>query len=422
MAGMNHSGSDVVIVGAGVIGVCTAYYLARHGVSVTVVERDEVGKGASFGNAGCIAPGHTPINKPGRVKQAIKSLTDPLSPLYVATRIDPALARWLWDFAHHCTHERVERAMGVLAPMGHLSGSLFDELVAGERLECDYRREGYYDIFLTERALAAVEREANLMRRHGYEVQSITGDELRRREPVIRGEVIGGVYYEAAATVDPYRFVSGLADRAGRLGARFVTGTEVECILVEGGRVIGVRTRAGDVLGADSVILAAGAWTGRLAKRLGVILPLQPAKGYHRDMRPRGGDAATLRATCMLGERSVFCTPMSGVTRFAGTLEFSGLNLDIRQPRLEQLTNAARLYLEMPLAGAAESEWCGLRPCLSDGLPAVGPVPQHPGLFVATGHAMLGLTLGPATGKLLADTVVGEQVSIDLSELRPSRF
>ncbi len=419
---MARSSSDVIVVGAGVIGVCTAYYLARRGVAVTVIERDEVGQGASYGNAGCIAAGHGPMNKPGRIKQAVKSLADPLSPLYVAPRFDPSLVKWLWEFARHCTEEHVERAMRVLGPLGHRSIALFQELQADEQRDCDCRLDGYYDIFLTETALGAAEREAAIMQQQGYAVERVSGDELRYREPAVHDAVVGGVFYQEAGTVDPYRFVTELASRAARQGTRFVSGTEVVELTKSHGRVTGIRQADGDSVSADAVVLATGAYSKGLLRKLGLRLPLQPAKGYHRDCLPREGVTPNVRATCMLGEKSVFCTPMSGRVRFAGTLEFSGLNHDIRRPRLEQLTNAARLYLQGMGDAEATSEWCGLRPCLSDGLPAIGPVPSHDGLFVATGHAMLGLTLGPVTGELMARMVFGDPTEIDVGPLSPGRF
>ena len=149
-----------VIVGAGVIGVCCAYFLAKRGARVSVVERDEIGRGASFGNAGAIAPGHAPINKPGRVKQALKSLLDPLSPLLVVPRLDPALANWLLTFSRTCTERHLEFCMKVLAPLGYATRELFDNLIGQHQLQCDYRPDGYYEVYLTGRGLEAAKSEA----------------------------------------------------------------------------------------------------------------------------------------------------------------------------------------------------------------------------------------------------------------------
>jgi D-amino-acid dehydrogenase len=411
-----------VIVGGGVIGACCAYYLATRGARVTVLERDGIGKAASYGNAGTIAPGHGPVNKPGRVKQALTSLFDPLSPLYLAPRWEPALIQWLWDFRRTCTERHVRAAMDTLAPLGHATISLFDGLLAAENLDCGYRQAGYHEAFLTKPAFHAAQKEAALMRQYGYNPQSFDGAALRGREPALKRDIVGGVFCPEGATVNPYRFVTELADRAAEYGATFESDVIVSEVITRHNRVAGVRTADGDVREADAVLLATGAYSPGLARGLGLRLPIQAAKGYHRDRTPREGETPRLQRTCMLGESSVFCTPMDGFLRFAGTLEFSGVNHTIRAPRLEQLTNAAKMYLEGVADVPSQSEWCGLRPCTSDGLPVMGQVPGYGGAFVATGHAMLGLTLAPVTGKLMAEYVLDGSPSIDIAALSPDRF
>lgn len=424
---MNHQTHSektprVVIVGGGVIGVCCAYFLAKRGARVTVLERDQIGKGASYGNAGSIAPGHAPINKPGRVKQALKSLFDPLSPLYVAPRLDPELAKWLWTFSRTCTEAHLESSMRAMAPLGHATRQLFDDLMEEEKLDCCFHRDGYYEIYLTERGLESARREAGLIARYGFHPEVLSGDALREREPAMNDRIVGGVFYPEAATVNPYRFVLELAKRAECWGVTFRTGTGVVNVRSAGDRVSGVETQAGERVEADSVILAAGAYGNPLFRKLGLRFPLQAAKGYHRDCASTAGKAPVLTHACVLGENMVFCTPMNGFVRYAGTLEFSGVNHDIRRPRLEQLTNASRRYLNGIEDVAFQSEWCGLRPCLPDGLPAVGPFSGLQGLFVATGHAMLGLTLGPITGKLMAECVLDGAPGLNIDALRPERF
>jgi len=411
-----------VIVGGGVIGVCCAYFLAKRGARVTVLERDEIGRGASYGNAGSISPGHAPINKPGRVKQAAKSLFDPLSPLYIAPRPDPALARWLWKFSQTCTEEHLESSMRIMAPLGHASRKLFDELIEQEQLDCCFHPEGYYEIYLTARGFESAKKEAALVAQYGFHPEIVSGEQLREREPAMNRDVIGGVFYPEAATLNPYRFVVELAERAKRHGATFQTGADAEEILMIDGQARGVRLKTGKSLDADAVVLAAGAYGASLMRELGLRFPLQAAKGYHTDRESSEGKPPLLRHAYVLGENMVFCTPMDGFVRFAGTLEFSGVNHNIRRPRLEQLTNASKRYLNGADQAASRSEWCGLRPCMPDGLPAIGPVSRYPGLFIATGHAMLGLTLGPVTGKLISECLLDGSPSIALAGLSPERF
>lgn len=411
----------VVVAGGGVIGICCAYYLAKAGAEVTLLERSEIGDGATFGNAGVIAPGHTPITRPGRLKQAIGSMLRPLSPFYVPPRLSLSLLRWLFTFARHCTKEHVAFAMQALGPMGHASLRLFDELIEEEGLDCGYRRAGYYEVCMSESGLEAAKQEAAFAGRYGFETQVLSAGEMRQREPRLGEHIAGGVFYPQAATLNPHRFATELAARARRFGALLCTGKAVREVVLEAGRARGVRTSDGERLEADAVVLATGAYSVPLARRLGLKLPLEPAKGYHRDAVAKDVEPL-LREACVLSERLVFCTPMGGFTRFAGTLEFSGANHVIRRPRLEQLTRAASEYFPHLPPFEVVSEWCGLRPCLPDGLPAIGAVDRYPGLYVATGHAMAGVTLGPVTGKLVADLILTGAPSLDLGALRPERF
>lgn len=413
---------DIIIVGGGVIGVCCAYFLAKRGARITVLDREQVGRAASYGNAGCIAPGHPPINKPGRVRQALKSVFDPVSPLYVAPQFDPVLWKWLWAFSRACTPEHVELSMGTLAPLGHASRALFDELIETEKLGCWFSPGGYYEIYLNQSRLESAQEEVRMISRYGFHPEVLSGAELRECEPAINDHVIGGIFYPEAATVNPYQFVLEMAKRAERQGVKFQTRSPVVSLSIVNGRVRGVQLVSGESMEADCVVLAAGAYSVPLLRDLGIRFPLQAAKGYHRDCENGRGSAPLLSHACVLGENMVFCTPMDDFVRFSGTLELSGVNHDIRRPRLEQLTVAAGRYFKTMEDATIKSEWCGLRPCLPDGLPAVGLVARYPGLYVATGHAMMGLTLGPVTGKLISECVLDGSPSIDIADLRPDRF
>ncbi len=386
------------------------------------MERDEIGAAASFGNAGCIAPGHAPLNTPSRKKKVVKQLLDPRSPLHIPPRWDPSLVRWLWTFRRHCTHGRLEEAMRALAPLGHATLDLFDRLVQEEGLDCEYRREGYYEVCRTSARLDAARREADLMTSFGFRVESLEADALLEREPAFSAPAPEAVYYPDAATCDPHRFVVGLADGARRRGATFRTGHAVTRVETAGGKVRGVRLQTGDTIDADAVVLATGAYSLRLVNQLGIGLPVQAGKGYHRDLTEGAEGTPSLGITCVLSEASVFCTPLEGFVRFAGTLEFSGVNHQLREARLDQLTTAAAQYLE-GLAGARpSSEWCGLRPCTPDGLPVIGPASGVSGLFVATGHAMMGLTLAPITGRLIAECVLEGKPSLDIGAFAVDRW
>jgi D-amino-acid dehydrogenase len=410
------------VVGGGVVGVCCAYYSSRAGARVTLLERATLASGASEGNAGTISAGHPPLNGPGRIRGALARMFDPSSPLYIPPRWDPALWRWLLTFARHCTHRHVRDAMEVMAPMGHRTLELFDTMIAEEQLDCGYAREGYYDICATESGLAAARDEAALIRPHGYHPETLAPEELRRREPALGGELVGGVHYPEAATMDPSRFVHGLASAAARRGVEIREGVEVTSLEVVGGRVIGTRLANGATEPADAVVLATGPFSLALAGGAELRFAVQPGKGYHRDVPVGPGGAPPLRIACVLHESSVFCTPLGDRVRFAGTMELSGTNRVLRPRRLEQLTRAARAAFPALGKGPAVSEWCGLRPMSADGLPLVGPLPGLESVWVATGHGMLGLTLGPVTGEMVAEALMGVRRSPHLLALSPERF
>ena len=419
---MTRSEPHTIVVGGGVIGVCCAYFLAKRGARVTVLERDEIGRGASYGNAGTISPGHPPINRPVPLTRTLRWILDPVSPLHIPLRWDPALARWLWAFRANSTQARFEASMRALGPLGHATRPLFDRLVDEEDLDCDYRPEGFYEVFRTDQGRAEVKMDAAMAQADGYRTEFLSGEALREREPALKSGVLGGVFYPEAATLHPHRFVLAMAERTRRYGGTFRTGSEVAEVLTRDGRAAGVRTRAGEIVEGDTVILATGAYSLDLMEGLGCRLPVQAGKGYHRDRDPATGGTPPLGIPFLLREHYVLCTPMDGFVRFAGTMELSGVNHEMREARLVQLTYAADQYLEGVGDVESTSEWCGLRPCTPDGLPIIGPVTPHRGVFVATGHAMLGLTLGPVTGKLVAEWVLDGSPSIDLSALRVDRF
>lgn len=411
----------VVVVGGGVIGVSCAYYLIRRGAAVTLVERDALAAGASQGNAGTVSAGHPPLNRPGRVRQGLTQMLDPTSPLYVKPRWDPELWAWLVSFARHCTWDHVEACMKIMAPLGIDALALFDEMVEEESLECGYRRDGYYDICRTEAGLDGVRHEAGIIARYGYHPKELSADELRGEEPALSDEVIGAFHFPEARTLDPNAFVHSLASRAADRGVQIRTGVGVDEVVMAGGRAKGVRLTDGELLDADAVVLATGPFSLGLAARLGTKLPVAPGKGYHRDL-PVGSGSPPLRIAAVLNEAAVFCTPMDGFVRYAGTMEFSGLNDVMHQPRLEQLTRAASSYFQG--FGDAEpiSEWCGLRPVAADGLPIVGALPEAQNVVVATGHGMLGLTLGPVTGRQVASEIVDGAPEAGAVALSPARF
>jgi len=414
----------VLIVGGGVIGVCTAYRLAKRGIPVTLVERErEICPlwASSFGNAGMVVPSDgLPIPGPGVIRSSAGWLTDPLSPLYVKPRPDPAMARWLWRFRSACTEESVQRAIPALLALARESAARFDELAAAG-LRFTYERRGWLQLYSTPEGMAGGSADAKTLARYGVRAEVLDARAACEHVPGIASGVAGGVLYPDDAHLTPDEFVRAVAAAAQDKGARLLTGVEVLDADERDGRVVSVTTTRG-TFAPERLVLAAGVWSTALAAKLGLRLPVVPGKGYAVTIE-RPVDYPELPT--YLSEQHVCVTPMGDRLRFAGTMEFAGLDFAVDRRRVKSIRRAAQSYLgalASPAAMQRAEIWRGLRPMTPDSLPVIGRSPRHANLVIATGNCMLGMTQGPGTGELAAQLVAGEEPSIDLAPFALERF
>ena len=410
---------DVLIIGGGVIGVCSAYYLQQQGARVTLVEKQDICAGSSYGNSGLVVPSHSvPLTAPGVLGQGLRWMLDPVSPLYIKPRLDRELLRWLLRFRAACREAPMRRAIPTLLELQSGSLELYQGLAAREDLNFGFRRKGWLQIFKDESARKKGVKEAELLEEFGLHPEVLNADEVHALEPNLLPSVVGGVNYPEDAQLIPDRFVKQLASIVEHQGATLKTSTEVLGLETSGGRISTVVTTRGNYR-PDHVVLAAGAWSPVLVRELGLRIPIQAAKGY----------SVTIKApsTCpgrplMLFEKKIAATPMGEMLRFGGTLELAGLDLTINRPRVDAITRSAREYLP----GLDNMElieiWRGLRPATPDGVPIIGRTRQLENLIVASGHGMIGMSLGPMTGKLVSQIVSDQQPVIDLTPLRLERF
>jgi D-amino-acid dehydrogenase len=409
----------VVIIGGGVIGVCSAYYLARQGRPVTLLEQGEICAGSSYGNAGLIVPSHSvPLAAPGVLWKGLKWMLNPESPFYIKPRLDRDLLGWLWRFAAACRTSRMRRAIPIIRDLSRASLALYRELAALDGFEFGYQERGALGVYVTEHGYADGRAEARLLEEAGLPAKVLDGPAARSVEPALSAEVVGAVYFAEDAHLIPDRFVTGLARIAAGLGATVRTGTEVLGFTTGGRRIAAVETTRGTVE-AGEVVLAAGSWSPGIARGLRLRLPIQPAKGYSLTCRrPPDSPAIPL----LLGEAKVGVTPMADTLRFAGTLELAGLDLAINRRRVDAIRRSAVRYLRAAANVEVLEIWRGLRPCTPDGLPIIGRPAHLDNLIVATGHAMIGVSLGPVTGRLVSQLAGGERPLFDLAPLSPERF
>ena len=409
-----------VIVGAGIVGLSTAWYLARAGHQVTVIDREPVGDGASCGNAGLLSIGHYPLTRPGVSWRGIKWMFDRNAPLFIRPRADAALLGWLWDFHRHCNQRWLDGCMKSLCEMGFPTLAIFEEMIAAEGIDCDYRRDGWLDVVMDPANMPHAEAEAKALVPHGYSYTVLSGRELRERSPCFADEVAGAVWYTDSAHCHPGDFMRGLARACERHGVRLLAGEEAMAIARDrSGRASGVVLGSGGTVEGDNVVIAAGVWSDALGRSVGLDIPMQGARGYHLQYE---GIPQLPFTGCVLHETFVAVTPMRDQLRLAGTLEIQALGKPWMRNRLDMLPRGAMRYIKGIDRGRVVGEWAGYRPCTSDGMPVIGAVPRTPGLFVGTGHAMMGMTLGPVTGQAVAARVLGDRPKVSVGMCGPERY
>jgi D-amino-acid dehydrogenase len=288
-------------------------------------------------------------------------------------------------------------------------------------IHCDWRSAGWLDVCLREESLHEATVEIEHLSPFGYTARRIDGDELRAQDPAFSDQVAGAVRYDQSATMDPMAFMNGLRDDLRKRGVEILEGSTagVERLMLDGERIKGVRLSDGSDLHAGHVVLAAGSWTTPLAATIGLSVPMEPARGYHRELEAVPVTPAT---GGVFRETFIAFTPMFDRLRLAGTLEMVGHGRPPTRSRLDNLVPAATRYVRDLQDARLGGEWAGYRPCTPDGMPIIGEVPWAKGLVVATGHAMMGMTLGPVTGRMVSEIIAEGEASIESPLLDPVRF
>ena len=410
---------EVLVIGGGVIGVCAAYYAAKAGSQVTLLERSTICSGCSRGNAGWLVPSHCiPLASPGALAKGLKWMWSGASPFAIKPRLEWALLKWLLAFAGACKEEKVRESIPVLRDLTFQSLALYRELCGLEGVRCDLRSDGSLMVYATDNGFEAGRRDAGLLREHGITSEVWSSERVVQSEPQINPGIAGGILYPQDAQISPSDFVESLSTAAQSLGATLLASTEVTGFRLEGKTITTVLTTGGEFR-PRAVILAAGADSTRLARMLGVQLPIEAGKGYSFSVP---SDQFSPSRALLLSEAKVAVTPFRGRTRLGGTLELSGLDYTIDAARVTAIRESANRYLSANLPVGIEEEWTGLRPCTPDGLPIISRISSLRNLVVASGHAMLGVSLGPISGKLATQLALDTQPEFDRDSLSASRF
>jgi len=398
--------SKVLIIGGGIVGLTSAYYLQKRGYEVIVLDKGDITDNCSFGNAGMIVPSHfVPLAAPGMIKQGIRWMFDSKSPFYVRPSLNGSLINWGLKFMKHATAKHVSQSAAPLRDLSLLSKKLYEGLAKEPDFDFELTNNGILAFYKTEKA---GEEEAHLAARAielGLDMAVLTADECRALQPDLKLDVLGAVHYRCDAHLYPTKLMNALLQYLLNNGVKIERGREVDKIETVGNRIMKVFT-GNTAWEADQYVLATGSWSPAVAKMADVKISLMPGKGYSF-MEPEPQQRLTIPA--LLCEARVAITPMNGQIRYGGTMELDKINTRINMQRVKGIVESVPAYFPdlKPALPVEKDIWYGFRPSSPDGLPYIGRSEKRENLIIATGHGMMGLSLGPATGLLVSQIVSG---------------
>jgi len=396
----------VIIVGAGIIGLCSAYYATKRGMDVLVLDRDSAQEdGCSFGNAGMIVPSHfIPLAAPGMISKGMRWMMNPESPFYVKPRLSLDLAKWGYKFWKHANQAHTDNVKQLLADLSIESRQLFSELAEDD--DFGLNKKGLLMLCNTQKGLDGEADVAELAKTVGIKAEICDPKRLAELDPNITMDVVGGVWFEQDCHLEPSQLMQAMRKRITAAGGEIRYDSEVTDFDFNAGKVTAVKLATGEKIEAQKVVIAGGSWSPELSSKLGTSLCMQAGKGYSLTLE----NPVELPQLCSIfAEAKVAITPMDNTLRFAGTMEVGGNNLDINPRRVQGIVKSVKNYFpKFSDEDFQETKpWAGLRPCSPDGLPYIGKLPKLDNVVVATGHAMMGLSLGPVTGKMVTDLLDG---------------
>lgn len=411
----------VTIIGGGVVGLCTAYYLRKTGYEVTVIERNNITDGCSFGNMGYISPSHfTPLATPGIVSQGLKWMMSSSSPFYIKPRLNMDLVRWGMNFWRKANAKNVEDSAPHLNNLLQLSRELMN----------DFKRElpGSFDMiekgcWMLWKNAATGEHERHLTEQaHAFGLKTIvcTPQQVQEYETEVEVNVAGGVLYLDDCHISSAKFMQSLYSYLQKAGVKFWINTTVTGFETGNGKITSVLTDRGEISG-DEVVIANGSWLGMLSKKLGIKMLMQPGKGYSVAYN---GLEKNLQYPSILVDHRTATTPIDKWLRIGGTMELSGHSNTILPKRVSAIYHAFKKYypsMNLP-APDINKAWYGYRPVTPDGMPYIGRHHKFSNLIYAGGHAMLGVSAAAGTGQLVNEIIGNKSTTIDISAFNPERF
>ncbi|WP_035078872.1 NAD(P)/FAD-dependent oxidoreductase [Anditalea andensis] len=400
---------DTVIVGGGIVGLFTAYYLQKKGIKVTIIDKGNFTESCSTGNAGMIVPSHiVPLASPGMISKGIGWMFSSKSPFYIHPRLDKELIKWCYYFYKASNVSQVSKAVPVLKDFSLQSKALYLDFQT-EHAQLDFSLQPKGLLMLYQSKAAEVEETAfaSLAQKSGLNAEILSKEEAQKLEPNQELNIRGALYFPDDAHLDPAKLYGLLKTVLIDSGVRLIPETVVTGFEKWGRKVNKIISDKGSFT-CNNLIICTGAWSGALAKNLGFTLPMIGGKGYSF-LQP---NLSNLKQATILTEAKVTQSPYADFVRFGGTMEISKPNTEINLNRVQGIFSSIQKYYPGLSVVFPEKKaiWSGIRPCSPDGMPYIGPAPGYDNVWVGAGHSMMGVSLAPATGKMLTDLLVGKKV------------
>jgi D-amino-acid dehydrogenase len=415
---MSNNKSKVIIIGGGVLGISSAYFLEKMGAEVTLVESNEIGSGCSYANGGLLVPSHSiPLPQPGMVQKGLLSMFSKFPSFSIDPKEFIKALPWLLTFMRYCYSHKLQSNLKYICELASHSKNIYEEIATTEKINFEFKKKGMILLFQKQKSFDKSCKFSEILKQQGIEEQILDSQQVKTLEPTV-SKTIGGIFYPNDAHLDPNKYIKSLTQLL-KPKIQLLDHTKVIGFDFSSTKISSVKTTKG-ILKADKIIICAGTFSKELLKTLNKKIPLQAAQGHSLVVEK---NRQSPQIPLILEDAKITVTPFVRGTRYSGLLNFCSTSQKINKQKINIIKNAVNYFLHDPVFAKKNTEaWCGYRPCTPDGVPIISQVDSYQNLFLATGHAMLGMTLGPMSGKLIAELALNKVPSMPIGAFSLSRF
>lgn len=414
---------EIAIIGGGISGICSAYFLHKSGYKVSIFDANKIGVECSYGNAGLIVPSHfETLSSPGILKKGLKWMLNPNSPFFLKPKFDLDLLKWIIRFNTFCTTKHVNENKHFLRDINLYSLDLYKQLKQSPDFEFDLKHSGLLMMCKEEKTLKEEQDLVKEAKKLGLDAEILNSDDLKKLEPNASFDVLGASYFKDDSKIQPYDFIIAIKNYLEKNGVSIYENCLIEDINISNGKVVSIVDSSMNNYTFDQYVFTTGIYTPKIAKKFNLNLPMQGGKGF--SFITEKNEALNFSTPMILAEEKVAVTPYSDYVRFGGTMMLGVNDLTINNRRINNIKNAANSYINgLDISESSMKDiWAGLRPCSPDGIPYIGRSDSLSNLVIAAGHAMMGVSLGPATGKIVNDLINENNTDLDIQKMNLNRF